>query len=60
MIFIFREYCRCIDLSYDLYPLQLLDFEPRAAQQVPLLMKMQKDSIALAKAIESGDTDLGL
>ncbi|XP_062617543.1 vacuolar protein sorting-associated protein 16 homolog, partial [Saccostrea cucullata] len=38
--------------------IRLLDFEPRAAQQVPLLMKMQRDSIALSKAIESGDTDL--
>ncbi|KAK3106315.1 hypothetical protein FSP39_017525 [Pinctada imbricata] len=38
--------------------IRLLDFEPRAAQQVPLLMKMKKDSIALNKAIESGDTDL--
>lgn len=37
---------------------RLLDFEPRAGQQVPLLMKMHKDNIALSKAIESGDTDL--
>lgn len=37
---------------------RLLDFEPRAAQQVPLLMKMHKDQLALSKAIESGDTDL--
>lgn len=40
--------------------LKLLDFEPRAGQQVPLLMKMHKDKIALSKAIESGDTDLGI
>ncbi|XP_033731086.1 vacuolar protein sorting-associated protein 16 homolog, partial [Pecten maximus] len=38
--------------------IRLLDFEPRAAQQVPLLMKMSKDQLALSKAIESGDTDL--
>ena len=38
---------------------QLLDYEPRSADQVPLLMKMKYDELALEKAIESGDTDLG-
>jgi vacuolar protein sorting-associated protein 16 len=38
---------------------QLLDYEPRAADQVPLLMSMQEHEIALVKAIESGDSDLG-
>ena len=38
---------------------QLLDHEPKAAEQVPLLMKMKRDELALSKAIESGDTDLG-
>ena len=38
--------------------IRLLEYEPRAANQVPLLMKMHKDQIALSKAIESGDTDL--
>lgn len=37
---------------------RLLDYEPRAADQVPLLMSMQEDELALIKAIESGDTDL--
>ncbi|CAG8793312.1 16862_t:CDS:2, partial [Cetraspora pellucida] len=37
---------------------RLLDYEPRAADQVPLLISMQKDELALIKAIESGDTDL--
>ncbi|KAJ3045631.1 hypothetical protein HK097_001142, partial [Rhizophlyctis rosea] len=37
---------------------RLLDFEPQAANQVPLLMSMKEDEIALVKAIESGDTDL--
>ncbi|KAI9486646.1 MAG: Vps16, C-terminal region-domain-containing protein [Benjaminiella poitrasii] len=37
---------------------KLLDYEPRAADQVPLLMSMQEDETALVKAIESGDTDL--
>ena len=36
----------------------LLDSEPRAGKQVPLLLKMEEDEIALDKAIESGDTDL--
>lgn len=37
---------------------RLLDFEPRAADQVPLLISMEQDELALKKAIESGDTDL--
>ena len=40
-------------------PPQLLDYEPRAADQVPLLMSMQENELALNKAIESGDSDLG-
>lgn len=38
---------------------QLLDHEPRAAEQVPLLLQMKQEKIALVKAIDSGDTDLG-
>ncbi|CAH1775290.1 unnamed protein product [Owenia fusiformis] len=38
--------------------IRLLDFEPKAAEQVPLLMKMKRDTNALYKSIESGDTDL--
>ncbi|KAJ3129946.1 hypothetical protein HK098_007212 [Nowakowskiella sp. JEL0407] len=37
---------------------RLLDYEPQAANQVPLLMSMQEDELALIKAIESGDNDL--
>ena len=37
---------------------ELLNFEPRAGKQVPLLLNMGEDIIALDKAIESGDTDL--
>jgi hypothetical protein len=37
----------------------LLEYEPRAADQVPLLISMEQDELALLKAIESGDTDLG-
>ena len=36
----------------------LLNYEPRAGKQVPLLLNMKEDNIALDKAIESGDTDL--
>ncbi|KAG0200791.1 hypothetical protein BGX28_006226 [Mortierella sp. GBA30] len=36
----------------------LLDYEPRAGDQVPLLLSMQQNEHALVKAIESGDTDL--
>lgn len=38
---------------------QLLNSEPRASEQVPLLIKMRRDQLALTKALESGDTDLG-
>ena len=31
----------------------------RAAEQVPLLLQMKEERIALVKAIDSGDTDLG-
>ncbi|KAM5467397.1 Vacuolar protein sorting-associated protein 16 [Microsporum audouinii] len=37
---------------------QLLNYEPRAGKQVPLLLSMEEDSVALDKATESGDTDL--
>mmetsp|Transcript_2610 Transcript_2610/g.3810 ORF Transcript_2610/g.3810 Transcript_2610/m.3810 type:complete len:873 (+) Transcript_2610:103-2721(+) len=36
----------------------LLEYEPRAADQVPLLISMQQEELALQKATESGDTDL--
>ncbi|KAJ5527441.1 hypothetical protein N7513_011600 [Penicillium frequentans] len=37
---------------------QLLNHEPRAGKQVPLLLNMEEDELALDKAIESGDDDL--
>ncbi|WPH01995.1 Hypothetical protein R9X50_00484900 [Acrodontium crateriforme] len=37
---------------------ELLGHEPRAGKQVPLLLSVGEESIALDKAIESGDTDL--
>lgn len=39
--------------------LQLLDHEVHARQQVPLLIEMRKADLALDKAIESGDPQLG-
>jgi len=36
----------------------LLDYEPRADRQVPLLIKTEKLDRALEKAIQSGDTEL--
>lgn len=36
----------------------LLNNEPRAGKQVPLLLSMEEDEVALDKAIESGDSDL--
>ena len=37
---------------------ELLNHEPRAGKQVPLLLSMEEDDLALDKAISSGDTDL--
>ena len=37
---------------------KLLEHEPLATDQVPLLISMKEDELALHKAIESGDTDL--
>eukprot|EP00842_Homolaphlyctis_polyrhiza_P005915 jgi/Hompol1/6324/HPOL_001083-RA len=36
----------------------LIDYEPSSANQVPLLLSMQQDELALIKAIESFDSDL--
>ncbi|TFK38119.1 Vps16, N-terminal region-domain-containing protein [Crucibulum laeve] len=37
---------------------KLLDNESRASDQVPLLLAMKEDRLALVKAVDSGDTDL--
>ncbi|KAK3721544.1 Vacuolar protein sorting-associated protein 16 [Vermiconidia calcicola] len=37
---------------------ELLEHEPRAGKQVPLLLSVGEEFVALDKAIESGDTDL--
>ncbi|KAL8417667.1 hypothetical protein RB594_001354 [Gaeumannomyces avenae] len=39
---------------------ELLNHEPRAGRQVPLLLSMEEGELALDKAVESGDTDLVL
>ena len=39
--------------------IQLLDYEPKGSDQVPLLLIMKEDRLALVKAVDSGDTDLG-
>ncbi|XP_054280051.1 vacuolar protein sorting-associated protein 16 homolog isoform X2 [Macrosteles quadrilineatus] len=38
--------------------IKLLDYEPRATLQVPLLLSLNKVEVALVKSIESGNTDL--
>lgn len=38
--------------------IRLLDKEPKYSEQVPLLLTMGEDSLALDKAVESGDTAL--
>ena len=39
---------------------QLLDHESKASDQVPLLLTMKEDRLALVKAVDSGDSDLGI
>jgi hypothetical protein len=48
-----------VDAVLTLFRIQLLDHEPKAADQVPLLLEMKDDKRALQKAVDSGDTDLG-
>ena len=37
---------------------KLLEYEMEAGDQVPLLLEMKEDRVALVKAVSSGDTDL--
>nr|CAG4640641.1 EOG090X01BU [Eulimnadia texana] len=37
---------------------RLLDFEPRASEQIPLLLQLEQERQALVKAVDSGDSDL--
>ncbi|XP_073236792.1 vacuolar protein sorting-associated protein 16 homolog isoform X2 [Porites lutea] len=49
---------KAVDCGRTHLAIKLLDYEAKAADQVPLLMRMNKDDLALEKAIMSGDTDL--
>lgn len=49
---------KAVDCGRTQLAIKLLDYEAKAADQVPLLMRMKKDDLALEKAIMSGDTDL--
>lgn len=49
---------KCLKNFLFSFLLQLLDYESQAADQVPLLLEMKEDKLALAKAVNSGDTDL--
>lgn len=46
------------EVSRNELAVKLLDYEPRASEQVPLLLTMKNTEAALRKSIESGDTDL--
>lgn len=37
---------------------QLLDYEVKASEQVPLYIEIDMHELAIKKAMESGDTDL--
>ncbi|CAH3134272.1 unnamed protein product [Porites lobata] len=49
---------KAVDCGRTHLAIKLLDYEAEAADQVPLLMRMNKDDLALEKAIMIGDTDL--
>lgn len=49
---------KALDCGRTQLAIKLLDYESKAADQVPLLIGMNKNQLALEKAIESGDTDL--
>ena len=38
--------------------MQLIEYECRASQQVPVLMRLGEDQTALRRALQCGDTDL--
>ena len=50
---------KAVDCGREELAIRLLEYEPKASEQVPLLMKMTRNELALSKAIDSGDTDLG-
>ncbi|KOX72193.1 Vacuolar protein sorting-associated protein 16 like protein [Melipona quadrifasciata] len=49
---------RAADCGRKQLAIKLIDYEPRAHQQVPLLLTLGEEKAALHKAVESGNTDL--
>ncbi|XP_033327025.1 vacuolar protein sorting 16 [Megalopta genalis] len=49
---------RAADCGRKQLAIKLIDYEPRAHQQVPLLLTLGEKRAALRKAVESGNTDL--
>ncbi|KAH0946208.1 hypothetical protein HN011_010546 [Eciton burchellii] len=49
---------RAADCGRKQLAIKLIDYEPRAHQQVPLLLTLGEERAALHKAVESGNTDL--
>nr|XP_015927027.1 vacuolar protein sorting-associated protein 16 homolog [Parasteatoda tepidariorum] len=49
---------KAMDYGHPSLAVKLLDYETRASEQVPLLIKLKQETQAMVKAIDSGDTDL--
>ncbi|XP_029034323.1 vacuolar protein sorting-associated protein 16 homolog [Osmia bicornis bicornis] len=49
---------RAADCGRKQLAIKLIDYEPRAHQQVPLLLTLGEERAALSKAVDSGNTDL--
>ncbi|XP_057368312.1 vacuolar protein sorting-associated protein 16 homolog isoform X2 [Daphnia carinata] len=49
---------KAIECKQEKLAIRLLDFEHRASEQIPLLLKLGQEPQALAKAVESGDPNL--
>lgn len=49
---------KAVDCGRRQLAIKLMDYEPRASLQIPLLLRLGENLPALVKAIESGNTDL--
>nr|CAG4643026.1 EOG090X01BU [Ilyocryptus agilis] len=49
---------KAIECKQETLAIRLLDFEHRASEQIPLLLKLGQEPQALTKAVESGDPNL--
>lgn len=49
---------KAMEYGHSSLAVRLLDYETRASEQVPLLIKLKQEPQAMLKAIDSGDTDL--